>query len=465
MQVRSMIWKFDRNKKENEWEFKAGSLQEAEKAKKNSLRGWYSIYTFRAEEPVNEEELKWSIRKDETLALVLFDIGAYREKELNELALKNMDVVLSFFTEQEKDILFRPVYDREGKGLENEPDSFEQVLRHLSQIGQVIRQGNYRLYVFQGMLVGSWGEMHTSAFLSKEHLQKMKALLMPCLGRDSFLAVRTPAQLRMLEEEGTVQGRQGAADRGKGCRLSLFDDAIFGSTTHLGTFGTVTRAGSGWEGSWTRAEELGFVHQIAETAPVGGEAVAPQEEEKERTDLLQREDLYVEKVLSELRKMQVTYLNSAHDLKLLEQWKKIPVQREGNWQGKSLYDFVGAHMGYCLLAGKVQMETAGRKRIRLQVEIENIGFANVYRDTEVCILLADKEKKIWEHSFQVKAGAWKPGEVRLFELREKAEAGRIFACIRLCGQRTTFLELANKNFGEQKKDTLLLGCLYRKEKV
>lgn len=481
-----MDWKFGRNRKKGDWEFQAEPLKESVQAGSNPFRGWYSIYTFQAEEEIDPEELKWSIRKDETLALVLFDIGGYREKELDETALKNLDRILTFFTEQKKEILFRPVYDREGRGRENEPESFGQVLRHLSQIGQVLRQGNYSLYVFQGLLVGSWGEMHTSAFLSKEHLQKLREVIAPCLGNDSFLAVRTPAQLRMLEEESAVRGRQEQTGKERQCQLTLFDDAVFGSATHLGTFGTMARAGSGWEGMWTRQEELGFIHQIAETAPVGGEVVASQEEAppassweketsaspwekespdslwgKERTDLPGKEERYTEKILSELRQLQVTYLNNSHDLKLLDHWKNIPMQAEGI----SLYDFTGMHMGYRLLIKKVQLEVAGKKKIHLRVEMENTGFANLYRPVEVLIFLADTERKLWQHSFQVKAGAWKPGEARAFELTAKAEAGAVFAGIRSCGQKPLFLEPANENFGKHRKDSLLLGYLCRKEKV
>ena len=37
-------------------------------------------------------------------------------------------------------MILRPVYDREGKGLEAEPESFELVLTHLIQIGEVLEK-------------------------------------------------------------------------------------------------------------------------------------------------------------------------------------------------------------------------------------------------------------------------------------------------------------------------------------
>lgn len=49
-------------------------------------------------------------------------------------------------------MILRPVYDREGKGRECEPDSFEQVLEHLQQIGGLLRDMQHSVFIFQGCL-------------------------------------------------------------------------------------------------------------------------------------------------------------------------------------------------------------------------------------------------------------------------------------------------------------------------
>ena len=54
------------------------------------------------------------------------------------------------------------------------------------------------------------------------------------LGEDICLAVRTPSQWRTLKSEEDFLQK-------KYFRLSLFDDGIQGSLTHLGTFGTMTK--------------------------------------------------------------------------------------------------------------------------------------------------------------------------------------------------------------------------------
>ena len=69
----------------------------------------------------------------------LLDLQKFREKPLDEQAIYNIKTILYFFASHKKDVILRPVYDREGKGLEAEPESFELVLTHLIHIGEELR--------------------------------------------------------------------------------------------------------------------------------------------------------------------------------------------------------------------------------------------------------------------------------------------------------------------------------------
>ena len=128
-------------KKKKAWEFSQEVLEEGEEILyENPERGWYEIYTFPVEEKIDPQELKWSLHEQETLALVLLDLQKFREKPLDEQAIYNIKTILYFFASHKKDVILRPVYDREGKGLEAEPESFELVLTHLIQIGEVLEK-------------------------------------------------------------------------------------------------------------------------------------------------------------------------------------------------------------------------------------------------------------------------------------------------------------------------------------
>ena len=104
-------------KKKKAWEFSQEVLEEGEEILyENPERGWYEIYTFPVEEKIDPQELKWSLHEQETLALVLLDLQKFREKPLDEQAIYNIKTILYFFASHKKDVILRPVYDREGNG-------------------------------------------------------------------------------------------------------------------------------------------------------------------------------------------------------------------------------------------------------------------------------------------------------------------------------------------------------------
>ena len=354
------------------WEWMPEKLRESTEELRNPARGWYEIYTFRAEDGIHPQELRWSLREGETLALVLIDLRAYREKALDKEALENIRNILSFFMQHRRDVILRPAYDTEGKGREREPEEFDTVLLHIRQIGAVLQQMDHSVCVFQGLLVGSWGEMHDSRYLSPEHLRKLYDTLKPCLGSEIYLAVRTPAMWRILtDEERFLRG-----DFGK---TAVFDDGILGSMTHLGTFGTMTREAAGWEQAWSRKEELEFLGHITGDAPCGGEVVSGADGSQESAEF----------AVNELRTMHLTYLNCAHDRKVLDDWKQIQLKVDGVWKGHSLYDYIGGHLGYRLIVRSVEMKKylSGKWELELELEIENTGFAAPFQEMELFLVV------------------------------------------------------------------------------
>ena len=198
----------------------------------------------------------------------------------------------------------------------------------------MLEKEKHSVLVFQGFLVGSWGEMHTSAYLTEEHIRQMWDMLKIHTTDKIRVAVRTPAQWRTLIPEEKFQKREWKA-------LGLFDDGIFGSTTHLGTFGTMMREAAGWEKPWSRKEELEFIEQISVISRVA---------EKRSLRQIRTADQILTKdakaVIFEMQKMHLAYLNLVHDTRILDQWKAQSCGKDGIWSGKTLYEYVSAHLGY-----------------------------------------------------------------------------------------------------------------------
>ena len=60
----------------------------------NPSRGWYQIFYFHIPQKPVFQELRWCLRDNETVAMAVIHIGAYRNKALDQNAL---DIISSIF--------------------------------------------------------------------------------------------------------------------------------------------------------------------------------------------------------------------------------------------------------------------------------------------------------------------------------------------------------------------------------
>lgn len=410
-------------KKEPPLIFFPGDWTETTEYLKNPGRGWYEIYTFQAEKKPDTEELKWCLREEETLALVLVDIGAYRSCVLDKEALENIRELLTFFLAHEKDVILRLVYDREGKGMEREPALFSQVLSHLRQIGQLLQESRHSVFLYQGLLVGSWGEMHHSKFLAEDKIQRMWEEIRSFLSDHIFLAVRKPAYFRILNEEQEEKTWK----KGQ-IQTCLFDDGIFGSETHLGTFGTADRASAGWKKSWNRKEELAFEENVCRFVPNGGEAV-------------RGEKRSLPEMVRELSRTHITYLNCVHDEERIQEWKNLRWEEEGVWKGKSGYDYIGGHLGYRFVIRNVciSFSETVENFCEINLIVENTGFAGIYQETELFLIHEGEAKEQKAAAIECDMRDWESGAVHTVSVRIASEPGKLYlACRRKKDKRIIY---------------------------
>lgn len=387
--------------------FQGAVLKETAAQVVNPGRGWYQLYSFSAGQEIDTEELKWSLDKQDGLALVLIDIGDYRETSIDQAGLCHIRQILQFFAEHQVDMVLRAVYDREGKGPEREPDLFAQLIEHIRQVGSIASDYAEHILAVQGLLLGSWGEMHGSKYLSAEKMRILETEWQKATGGKCVLSVRRPVFLRYLRGD-----RKAVAEGG----IGLFDDAMFASESHLGTFGEKTEAEAGWLESWLPEEEMAFMDSLGDILPFGGEAVCPEEV------LNGEHGLQAAEVLHQLRQMHVTYLNRIYDSRLLDRWKQMSCGVAGIWQACSLYDYIGAHLGYRFVVCQVKCTVVKGKSpltLELKIEIENRGFAGLYEDAELFVI-AESAQEIPKgmagenpRSVQVQAkgapGTWRAG--------------------------------------------------------
>ena len=346
------FWK-NRNKKH----FTVRFPEEGREVCTNPGRGWYHIYTFTLDKREKDGLLYQPYWDDETLVLVRFDIGAFRGMSLSEEALEYADEILKCFHSRGKEIILRVLYDTQGKGMEREPTLFSIVLTHMRQLGAVVRAYESDILITQGLFIGNWGEMHGSKFLDQEYIRKLYAAWRKAIGPDIRIALRKPSFCRMAvtnENDKAVPG--------------VFDDAIFGSENHMGTFGVKRRADSAWTEDWCIADEIGYMQETCGQIPFGGEVLSGQ-------------NPAAKEMLRALCGLRVSYLNSIHEEQVLNRWKQMEY---GEWG--SFYQYIGAHLGYRFVAGSAVFYTD-----RIEVEIANTGFSNICDKTELALVRENED--------------------------------------------------------------------------
>jgi len=353
--------------KKGEISFRRSAFHEASGDVPNPGRGWYRIYTYAAGEG-ESCDLPPVLCGEETLALVLVDISAYKEQDITEEGLAVIGRILECFAGSGREMILRIVYDTVGRGMEREPYFFSQVLRHLEQIAPLLVKYSRYILVFQGLLVGSWGEMHTSKFVSEKYLQQLAESFLSLTEGRVRLAVRKPVQYRLTQ----------SPERERTSCMGCFDDAIFASETHMGTFGVQERREAGWRKPWRPEDEILFMEQLAESVPFGGEVLSG-EKGMTAADTVQR-----------LGRLHVSYLNCVHEEARLREWQETEYA-----QGVSLYDYIGAHLGYRFVVEKAVFERK-KKAALLTVKIANRGFACCAEEIRflLCLRRGEEERII-----------------------------------------------------------------------
>ena len=399
-------------------------LKESTRALKNPGCGWYHIYTF----DLSKENFLYIDCEEEELVLLLIDIHAFRGcEQIPKEALEYFSSILTFFEEHDKGIILRIVYDTKGRGMENEPSSIKIVKSHVKQLGSIIYEHMSKkeslpgkILVHQGLFVGSWGEMHGSKFLTEARMKELSDTFLEATKGSCPIAVRKPVQLRQLSCQKTASN----------INFTLFNDAIFGSETDLGTYGTIQKSAlpensEREKTSWVREDELSWQQSFMQQSFCGGEVLGGMNtvlESSGNTDYPQR-TLDWHQVVADLAKMHVSYLNSIYSKEVLDDWKAHRIM----WNGEEIseYDYIGRHMGYRFTVTQVKISRVSQEKKKqtqsqmsksiIKFTIKNTGFANLCEEAVCRLILTENNENV--KAFEIKSDprTWNSGTDTVIE--------------------------------------------------
>ncbi len=361
---------------------------ESARALKNPNRGFYHMHGYFIKDEVRslksfQEDLGWRFAKDDetTLTMIQINLQHFRNGEISEKGLESLDNLFKALEENvdDKHLILRFLYDWDGKNMQYEPDSLDTVLRHIEQVGPWLKEHKDQIFLTQGLFIGSWGEMHSSKFLGTENFQALAQALYEATADTTYLSVRMPAQWRMI----TGIGDPGQVVRGDGTlasRLGLFNDGMLGSWSDYGTYGDQTQAEHGAFTFWNRREELAFQDILCRVVPIGGEIMTP----NKYNDF--------ENALADMKAMHVTYANRDFDTRVFDKWEKVIVREDGCFDGMDGLTYMERHLGYRLVLRGTALEYDWKTdRLTAEITLQNVGFAPIYREACVELVLYDRE--------------------------------------------------------------------------
>lgn len=354
---------------------------------KNPNRGFYRMYSFPVtDKKADYRKLMSRIKKNDSdtkLMMAQINLKYYRDGRISKKGLANIRELLDVLETTDKQLIVRFVYDNEGKNEQSEPESLDVILGHMEQLEEILKEHGRKIFILQSLFIGNWGEMNGTRYDSDGELRELAQKLAQSTAPSTYLSVRIPAQWRriMQSEYPSQYAAFGAlaADR-----LGLFNDGMLGNEGDYGTYCT-DEDKDGGEVHFprrSRREEIRFQNELCRMAPNGGEVI----NDNRYNDF--------ECAVKDLRNMRITYLNKAYDSKVLDKWKRAVVTEKGCFYRMDGLNYIERHLGYRLSIKKVSLEEDRKKNSLLAgIEIQNTGFAPLYKEPKTRIILQNEDNK------------------------------------------------------------------------
>lgn len=324
----------------------------------------------------------------ENLVLFFIDIGAF-SSGVNE-DKKDYDLDEAFFDSWRKTfenarnngcmIALRFRYD--ALGTDNpEPETFDMVLRHISQIKENGLLEDYKdiIAFVESGFVGKWGEQHGGKYTSTEYKAMLLETLLDCVPSPIPVTVRTPDIFAKLVGITRAELADYIPDEGsEAFRVGMYDDGYMGSSSDLGTYSD-------------RAKETEWLGNQTVCTYFGGEFSG-------NLDYAKQFDTYLpENAIPEMYNTHLSYIN-ANIFQLYKDYtfsaendiKEVKYQPFSDtvslektfdhsaYYGQTVYDFMRDHLGYRFVLRNSQLSDSAAQggELKLDFKVENTGFAN-----------------------------------------------------------------------------------------
>lgn len=153
------------------------------------------------------------------------------ERSFDDLRRNGLKAVLRF------------AYEKSNRGVDYGP-TLEWILRHIEQLGPIIRDNADVIYVMQAGFVGAWGEWHSATHIKRDDHQALAAIVkevLDALPEDRMTQVRVPKYKRWVLSQPVFDAfdevtQKTAHTTVPAARIGFHNDGFLAGRSHGGTW-------------------------------------------------------------------------------------------------------------------------------------------------------------------------------------------------------------------------------------
>jgi len=338
-------------------------------------------------------------------------------------------------------LIFRIKYRSDINGYD---PSKSIILGHLDQLKPLLQIYKNIISVIQAGTIGAWGEWHSFtgdyADNDAEYKINRKDIIakLADIFPNKYIQIRTPMHKELLY--GASNEYADESDEGKitpdiaftddiRAKIGHHNDCVLASETDMGTYPSDNI--EFWES---------YVVNDSRYAPVGGETCGIGEgSEASLSDCTN--------ALSELKRLQYSYLNDAYHPDVLQKWKD-----------EGCYQEIKENLGYRLVADELDIQKSS-DLLTLSLSIRNKGYAAPYIRSDVNFILKNDTQ---EYSFRqdIDMRTFYPEETKQIESSLSLDgipSGEYCLYMQI-GENYSAIRLSNSQLWDESSKTNKLAC-------
>lgn len=382
------------------------NYQDSKENISNPERGFYRMLTVSLKQNITDDDISSMVQitnyeiieklvpSGGSIFLIIVDLTEFKNRDINKIDLKILEKVLDVCRSLGVKTSIRFRY-----GKNEEPNTFNQMLNHITQVKDILFNYQDIIYLYQAGYIGAYGEWHSTKYSDISFKNQVISKMLDNSPSTTQIGLRRPNFYR--EYVNAVSPSEEVK-----MRIGIFNDAFLSTETDMGTYE-----------SGTREQELLWLNEKTQTTHFGGESICYDLEGA--TPCLNRSYNHIDNALREMKLTHSSYFNSLHDEDLLEKWKNEYVTNamDPTYIGMSYFDYANRMLGYRFVITKSKIDPSVEQggNINMSLDIKNVGFGNVINKKDIYVMI-EQDGVYYMSQINQDIRNWKTGTTQTIDL-------------------------------------------------